>query len=138
MLGWLSDISLIHELFDQLTETNTPVMDILSCATLSLGEIYCSRSVNSYLPFSSLTSFLAVFVLQYLAIKVYRIFIVPHYLSELRDIPGPDVSYFQHLGQSIADSFRMDTFLLAKLINFSRHCQLSDNSRGCANSQTNT
>jgi hypothetical protein len=135
LLDFTTHLNLIHERFEKFTITTPPTMDILSCATLSLGAVYWSRSFYNCLADSFSTAFLTVFTLQYLAIKAYRIFIVPHFLSVLRKIPGPNVSYFYHLLQSITDSFRMDISLSARPINFFKHCQLSDSSRGCANSQ---
>lgn len=76
-------------------------MDIIWCSALALGAIYLSHSVYNWFTDSILQAFLALFALQYTVVKIYRIFVVPHFLSVLRHIPGPDVSHYQSSRRTI-------------------------------------
>lgn len=66
-------------------------MDLVRCATASVFEVLCLLHFGAIrgerVPY---TYFVLVF-LQYLAIKLFYIFIWPFYFSPLRHLPGPKV-----------------------------------------------
>ncbi|KAK3324028.1 cytochrome P450 3A5 [Cercophora scortea] len=79
-------------------------MDLQLTAVLSLLEVVVltgfQRAVDlaQTSPLTLIKAFFTHFLLQYGALKVYRVVIVPHYLSPLRHIPGP-TNNFPLIGQ---------------------------------------
>lgn len=72
-------------------------MDFLSCGTLTALELGLINLLKPaiFKPFfaPSNSTVIAVFLAHYVAIKIYRIFLYPHFFSPLRHLPGPKVCY---------------------------------------------
>lgn len=64
-------------------------MDVLICMGLTALELLTVESLSSHV----LDRYVAaiIFILQYMTLKVYRIYLYPKHLSPLRHIPGPTV-----------------------------------------------
>ncbi|KAI8633237.1 cytochrome P450 3A5 [Xylariaceae sp. FL1651] len=82
-------------------------MDLAACAVLAIVElnlpILCLGGEGS----SLLTRFIGLFALQYVLLKVFRIYSYPRLFSPLRHIPGPQVNNII-LGQEL-NKFRADS-----------------------------
>ncbi|KAK3687736.1 cytochrome P450 3A5 [Podospora appendiculata] len=79
-------------------------MDLQLTVVLSVLEVVVLTGLQRTVdiaqtsPLTLTNAFFIHFLLQYGALKIYRIFIVPHYLSPLRHLPGPKDN-FPLLGQ---------------------------------------
>ncbi|KAI5921966.1 cytochrome P450 3A5 [Camillea tinctor] len=75
-------------------------MDIRICAVLAFAESLAIYELNKAYqrPVLSTTDFgigvLALLGLQWMLLKIYRVFIYPHFLSPLRQLPGPKDGHF--------------------------------------------
>ena len=68
-------------------------MDVASCAALALGQSHLVERFRLLGPAGSpLQTTVLLFLLQYIALKVYRVFLYHRYFSPLRHVPGPTVS----------------------------------------------
>ncbi|OQV00118.1 hypothetical protein CLAIMM_05656 [Cladophialophora immunda] len=67
-------------------------MDVLSCATITAGEVYLLKNFHQLDPTAVILLILCL--AQYFVLKFYRIYIVPRYLSPLRHLPGPTNDHF--------------------------------------------
>lgn len=68
-------------------------MDIVSCVALALAQGKLVERARFLEHASSpLQTTILLFLLQYVALKVYRVFLYHRYFSPLRHVPGPTVS----------------------------------------------
>jgi hypothetical protein len=68
-------------------------MDIVSCAALAVVQGSLAERFRFLGPAGSpLQTTVLLFALQYIALKVYRVFLYHRYFSPLRHVPGPTVS----------------------------------------------
>lgn len=68
-------------------------MDVVSCAALALVQGHLAERFGFLGPVGSpLRTMSLLFLLQYIALKVYRVFLYHRYFSPLRHLPGPTVS----------------------------------------------
>ncbi|KAI1503986.1 cytochrome P450 3A5 [Biscogniauxia marginata] len=91
----------------------SPKMDVRICAGLAFAESLLINWLNktSQRPVLSTTHFgisvLALLGLQWILLKIYRVFVYPHFFSPLRNLPGPKDGHFlvgQMLNQYRASS----------------------------------
>jgi hypothetical protein len=69
-------------------------MDVKLCAGTALVATSAAASTvlrNANPIRAGLTTLLALFLAQYLLLKIYRVFIWPNFFSPLRKLPGPKV-----------------------------------------------
>jgi hypothetical protein len=64
-------------------------MDLRACIALSVLETLASTLATQLMSWAALQTFWGLFLAQYAAVKIYRIWIYPAYLSPLRYLPGP-------------------------------------------------
>lgn len=68
-------------------------MELLLCAGLAAIEsLLAKRLPDQEADKVTIRTTIALFLAQYLAVKIYRIFLYPKYFSPLRNVPGPTVS----------------------------------------------
>ncbi|KAJ4394846.1 hypothetical protein N0V93_004066 [Gnomoniopsis smithogilvyi] len=67
-------------------------MDLLFCMSLTALELLAAQSFHERVP--DRTEAIILFLCQYLPLKIYRIFLYPHYFSPLRHLPGPKNNHF--------------------------------------------
>jgi hypothetical protein len=69
------------------------MMDLRTCAIISLLETIALVPVKPPLALTrSFRIFIPLLLLQYAAVKIYRLFVYPFFFSPLRHPPGPTVS----------------------------------------------
>ena len=66
-------------------------MDLITCGALTVLELIMLRPVWEASQFSTFNTSVGVFLLQYVAVKLYRIILYPAFFSPLRHLPGPTV-----------------------------------------------
>ena len=68
-------------------------MDLFLCAGLAAIESFLVKRLPSQdTDVMSIRTVITLFLAQYLAVKIYRIFLYPKYFSPLRNVPGPTVN----------------------------------------------
>lgn len=80
-----------YSTFIDSTLQSTVQMDILKVAFVSIAETYTFHIFNQATILFSRQVFWPLFIIQYVALKIYWIWIYPLMASPLRSLPGPSV-----------------------------------------------
>ncbi|KAI5924075.1 cytochrome P450 [Camillea tinctor] len=75
-------------------------MDFITCGALTVLELIMLRPIQEISKFSTFSKSVGVFLLQYVAVKFYRIILYPAFFSPLRHLPGPTNNHL-FLGQEL-------------------------------------